>query len=146
MASNSSNQIIDMVEDFFKKLPPLPKAWTDVIVKIVPWIALIFGLLGVLASLAAIGVSTVVSPIIAMGGGVGAAANGMIGAVLALVSSGLLLASFPGTRKMKMSGWTLLFYSEVVSLVSSVVFLTVGGVIWTLVGLYIIFQIKKHYN
>ena len=145
-SNNSANQIINTVEEWYSKLPPLPRSWTEVIVKITPWIALVFGILGVLGSIAAFGILTVLSPFVALGGGVGAATNGVIGSLLALVSSGLLLAAFPGTRAGKMSGWNMLFYSEVVSLVSSVVFFSVGGVVGALIGFYILFQIKTHYR
>ncbi len=146
MAKTDANQLIGMMEDWYSKLPPLPKSWTAVIVKITPWIALVFGVLGVLGSIAAFGILTFLAPFVALGGGVGAATNGVIGSVLALLSSGLLLAAFPGTRDNKMSGWNMLFYSEVVSLVSSIVFFTVGGVVGALIGFYILFQIKSHYR
>lgn len=147
MASNNSvNQLIGSVEKLYSQLPPLPKAWDEVIVKITPWVALVFGILGVLAALAAVGVLTFLSPFVAMGGGIGAATSGVIGSVLALVSSALLLAAFPGTKANKMSGWNMLFYSEAVSLVSSVVYFSVGGVVGVLIGLYILFQIKSYYK
>ncbi len=146
MAKSDANQLIGMAEEQFKKLPPLPKQWNEVIVKITPWIALVFGVLGVLASLAAVGLLTFLAPFVALGGGIGTATNGIIGSVLALVSSALLLAAFPGTKANKMSGWNMLFYSEVVSLVASVVAISVGGVIGNLIGFYILFQIKSYYK
>lgn len=145
-SNNSANQIINTVGDWYSKLPPLPRSWTDVIVKITPWIALVFGIIGVLGSIAAFGTLTVLAPFVALGGGVGAATNGVIGSFLALVSSGLLLAAFPGTKAKKISGWNLLFYSEAVNLVSAVVFFSMGGIVGTLVGFYILFQIKGHYK
>ncbi len=146
MAKTDANQIVNTVEEWYSKLPPLPKSWTDVIVKITPWIALVFGALGVLGSIAAFGVLTVLAPFVAIGGGIGTAANGVIGSLLALVSSGLLLAAFPGTRARKMSGWRFLFWSEVVSLISAVIYFSVGGVTGALIGFYILFQIKSHYK
>jgi len=146
MASTDVNQIIGTVEQQYAKLPPLPKPWVEVFVKVAPWISLIFGILGVLTSIAAFGILTFLAPFVTLGGGVGSAANGVIGSVLALVSSALLLASFPGLRDRKLAGWRLLFYSEVVSLISSVVFFSVGGVVWALVWFYILFQMKSHYR
>lgn len=146
MAAKSSQDFIKMMEDWFSKLPPLPKNVNEVIVKITPWIALIFGVLGVLGSIALFGVTTVVAPLVAMGSGVGQATGGMVGAILALLSSVLLLAAFPGTNKRKMSGWTLLFYSEVVSTVASIIALNLTGVVGALIGFYILFQIKSYYK
>ncbi len=135
-----------MVGEWYAKLPPLPKNWREVIVKITPWVALVFGVLGVLISLAGLGILTVLSPLIAMGAGIGAASNGIVGVILALVSSALLLAAFPGTKANKLSGWTLLFWSGVVNIVSSVVAINLGGVLWGLIGFYFLFQIKSYYK
>ena len=146
MTQNSVNQLVDTMEGQFKKLPSLPANWRDVIVNITPWLALVFGLIGVFGSLAAVGILTFLAPLVLLGGGVGVASGGIIGAVLALVASVLMVTAFPGTRAKKISGWNLLFYSEAVSLVSSVVFFSVGGVIGALIGFYILFQIKSHYK
>jgi hypothetical protein len=135
-----------MVGEWYSKLPPLPRNWNEVIVKITPWVALIFGVLGVLGSLAAVGILTFLAPFVAMGAGVGQATGGVVGSVLALVASALMVAAFPGTNARKVAGWNLLFWSEIVSLVSSVVFFSVSGVIGVLIGLYILFQIKSFYH
>jgi hypothetical protein len=142
----AKTDLIGMAEEQYKKLPPMPKNWVEVITKITPWISLVFGILGVLTSLAAFGIFTVATPFMAMGSGVGAASGNIVAAVLWFVSSALMLASFPGTRAMKMSGWRLLFYSEVANLVSSVVIFSLGGVVGALIVFYILFQIKHHYK
>ena len=146
MAQNSANQLVDRMEEQFKKLPPLPANWKDVIVNIVPWLALIFGLIGVFGSLAAVGVLTFLAPAVLLGGGASVASGGIIGAVLALVASVLMVAAFPGTRAKKMSGWNLLFWSETVSVISSVIAFSIAGVIGALIGFYILFQIKSYYK
>lgn len=146
MAKADANQLIEMVEKQYSKLPALPKNWTEVIVKITPWISLIFGILGVLTALAAFGIFTVAAPFMAMGSGVGVASGNIVASVLWFVSSALMLASFPGTRAAKMSGWRLLFYSEVANLASSAVIFSVSGVLGALIVFYILFQIKNHYK
>ncbi len=145
MASSTAN-IINTVEEWYSKLPALPKDVRDVIAKITPWLALIFGVLGVLGAIAALGIFTAFSPLAMMGGGAMALGNGMITAVLALVSSALLLAAFPGTRKYKLSGWNLLFWSEAVTLLSSVLAISLSGILFSLIAFYLIFQIKSHYK
>ncbi|OGH15501.1 MAG: hypothetical protein A3E68_02145 [Candidatus Levybacteria bacterium RIFCSPHIGHO2_12_FULL_39_39] len=134
------------MEEWYSKLPALPRNWKDVIVQIAPWLALIFGIIGVLGSLVAVGLLTFLAPFILIGGGIGAASGGVIGAILALVASVLLLLAFPGTRARKISGWNLLFWSEVASVVSTIVALSVGGVVGALIGFYILFQIKSYYK
>jgi hypothetical protein len=136
--------VMAMAEEWFMKLPALPKGGREAIVGITPWIALIFGILGVLAGLAGVGLLTALSPFAYMGGGhpVGAIAASVIG----LVASALLLASFPGTKARKMQGWTMLFYSEVASLVAAVVSISVTGVVFSLIAFYLLYQIKSYYK
>lgn len=149
MAAENINmeQWTKALEEWFAKLPPLPKGITDVVVKVAPWLALVFGVLGVLGSIAATGLLAVLSPFMVLGGGLGVAAGSVVGAVLALVSSVLLLMAFPGLRDRKMAGWKWSFYAEVVSVASSVVALNLfGAVVGALIGFYILFQIKSYYK
>jgi hypothetical protein len=143
----SMDQYMKMMEEWFAKLPSLPTNVTDVLVKLAPWLAFIFGMLGVLGALAATGVLAVLSPLVMMGGGFGVAVGGVIGGLLALASSVLMLLAFPGLRDRKMAGWKWSFYSELVSIVGSLVALNlIGAVVSALVGFYILFQIKSYYK
>ena len=130
----------------YAKLPDLPANWREIIVNITPYLALIFGILGVVGSLAAVGVLTFLAPIVVLGGGVGVASGGVIAAVLVLVSSALLVLAYPGTCNRKMPGWKMLFWSEAVSVVSSLVAFSPRGIVGALIGFYILFQIKSHYK
>lgn len=145
MASNSQS-IITTVEDLFKKLPNLPKNVQEVIVTITPWIALIFGILGVLGGIAGLGILTAFSPVLVLGGSTSSAGMGIVSVILGLASSVLLLMAFPGTKARKLKGWNWLFWSEAVSLVSAVIAFSVGGVVFALIGFYLIFQIKSYYK
>ena len=144
--ANTVTMWMDKMEDWFLKLPSLPKSATDVLVKITPWIALIFGILGVLGSLAGLGILTALSPFVLVGNGIGTTATTFITALLALVSSALLLAAFPGTKAFKMQGWMMLFWSEVVSALSSILLLSLTGVIGAGIGFYLLYQIKRYYK
>lgn len=146
MAKSGASGIMDTVGDWYAKLPNLPANIREVIVKITPWIALIFGILGLLAGIAGLGVLTFLAPLVALGGGFQSAGTGIIASVLLIASAGLLLAAFPGTNKRKSQGWDFLFWSEVVSLVSSVLAISLTGVLGNLIGLYILYQIRTYYK
>ncbi len=138
---------IKTMETWFSKLPALPANVREVLVKIAPWVALIFGILGIVASIAATGVLAVLSPMVALGGGLGVAAGGVIGGLLALVGSVLMVMAYPGLRDHKMAGWRWSFWSETVSVVASLIALNlVGAVVGGLIGYYILFQIKSYYK
>lgn len=140
---------LKMLEEWFARLPlpPLPVNAKEGLVKIAPWLALIFGILGVLVSLSATGLLTVFSPFMVLGGGLGMAAGGLAGAVLGIVSSALMLMAYPGLKDRKMTGWKWSVYSQTVSVIASIVALNlVGALIGGLIGFYILFQIKSYYK
>lgn len=143
--SNSVNQWIDMAGEYFKRLPELPKGGRDAVVTIVPWLALVFGGFGtVFGGLALIGASIFPSAMFFMGRG--AVGQGIFLILLSLISSVLMLAAFPGAKSQKEKGWRLLYYSEVVSLVSSIVTLNLVGVLFNLIGFYFLYQIRSYYK
>jgi len=135
-----------MMEEWFNKLPPLPSNGREAIVKITPWVALVFGILGVLASLAGFGILTALSPFMMLGGGVNYAGTSIIQAIIGLVGAALLLLAFPGTKAGKAKGWMLLFYSEAVNILSAIIAVNLTGVIFSLVAFYLLFQIKSYYK
>ncbi|MGE5042174.1 MAG: hypothetical protein ACM3IJ_04710 [Candidatus Levyibacteriota bacterium] len=148
MAKSSTDSIIETVEKWYSAVPSLPKNFQEVLVKLAPWVALIFGILGLLAGIAGLGIMATLSPLAALGGvgGVRAAGSGILAAVLLIASSGLMLAAFPGLKSGKMNGWNMMFWSEVVTLVSSVLAISISGVVFDLVGFYLLFQIKRYYK
>ena len=110
--------------------------------KITPWIALIFGILGVLAGLGAVGVSPVV-----VFGGVRNSMVVLLSGVLTIVASVMMLMAYPKTKALRLNGWTLLFWSSVVSFVASLIIGSIlSAIIWGLVEFYLLFQIKSYYK
>lgn len=146
MAQSSTSNIIDTVGNWFDKLPALPKDVKEVIVKITPWIALIFGVLGILGGIAGLGILTVFSPFAMMGGGAQALGGGMVAAILLLASSVLMLMAFSGLKNAKARGWTLLFWSEGISIIGAVLGVSLSGILFSLIAFYLLFQIRSHYK
>jgi len=142
----SVNSIITSMEQLYAKLPSLPKNINDFIVMVVPWLALIFGILGILGSLSAFGVSVVASPLAALGGGFNVATGLIIATIIGLAASILELIAFPGLLNRKMSGWIFLFWVEVLGVLSALITLSGFGVIMALIWFYFLFQIKSYYK
>ncbi|MEK7571468.1 MAG: hypothetical protein AAB553_04270 [Patescibacteria group bacterium] len=138
---SQANDLIGMLEGVFKQAPHLPKNIQEVLVKIAPILALVFGILGIIVGLGAIGISPV-----AILGGVEASFMVMASGVLAIVSSILMLMAYPKLTKHAYAGWTLLFWSEAISAVSAVLSLSVGGVLGIIIGFYLLFEIKGQYK
>ncbi len=143
MADNkSANDLIKTMEGFFAKAPALPTQAKEILVKIAPWIALIFGILGVIAGVGAIGISP-----LALLSGLGNSLTVLLSGVLTLISSVLMLLAYPKLRALKMEGWKLLFWSEVAGVASSLIALAIGGaIIGGFIGFYLLFQIKSYYK
>lgn len=138
-----------MMEDWFMKLPALPKGGKEGIVTVTPWIALVFGILGILIGLFGFGIFTAFSPLMMMGGGMYHAGGGLLAAGLLLVSSVLLLLGFQGTHNHKLQGWNMLFWSNVVSTLGSLIAIFsggLGGLIANLIIFYLLYQIKSYYK
>ncbi len=141
----SANQIESVLEDLFKKLPPLPPNAVNGLVSVTPWIALIFGLLGVIGAISAFGALSFLAPFAVMGG----AKNYGLGLVSTIgwgISSVMMLLAFPGLKAGKTGGWNLLFWSELVSAIASVISISIGGIIGVAIALYLLFQIKNKYK
>lgn len=143
--SNSIEGYIDMVDEYFKKLPQLPKNARDAIVSITPWLALIFGILGVAASLVGLGLFTFLSPLLMLGA-TRAFGTGYVTVILGLAASVLLLLGFPGTQKKQEKGWRMIYYSEVVNLLVAIISISLSGVLFSLVGFYFLYQIRSYYS
>ncbi len=132
--------------DFYlvKKAPvAIPDAGREWIVKFGPWIAIVLLILTLPMLLVALGIGTVLIPF----GGPGYATGFGLATIVLIVQIGLLIAALPGLFARKMSGWQLLFYSQVVgSVVSVLTGSIVGGLLFGLIALYILFQIRPLYH
>lgn len=150
MSSKVSTDFIDTMGEWFGKFPALPKNWREVLVKITPILALIFGILGILVGIGGLGVLTVFSPLSVLGGaaGVSSYGTGFIAAIIYLLASIVLLAAYPGTKARKYSGWKLLFWSETANLLGGIIGMTsiISAIIGALIGFYILFQIRSYYK
>lgn len=144
-----SHDLIGILEPHFAKLPHLPKKAQDVLVQFIPYVALLFGILGIFGAISSLGILTATSPFAIMGGaeGVSAYGGGFIASLFWMVSAGLLLAAYPGLNARKFKGWNLLFWSEIVNLIGCVIAMTIlSGIISTVIWLYILYEIKSHYK
>jgi hypothetical protein len=135
--------------DFYlvKKAPfQIPDAGRELIVKFGPWITVVLLILLLPLLLFALGLGALVIPF-SGAAGVGYAASFGLLTIFVVVEVGLMIAALPGLFARKMSGWTLLFYSQLVGIVHSL--LTgniIGGLLTALIGLYILFQVRPLYR
>lgn len=132
--------------DFYlvKKAPfQIPDGGREIIVRFGPWITLILLILTLPLLLFALGIGAVFIPF----GGIGYASGFGVLTIFVIVEIGLMIAALPGLFARKMAGWRLLFYSQLVSIVYNVLSGSiVGGLLFGLISLYILFQVRPLYN
>jgi hypothetical protein len=148
--SNQLTQLPVTLEGYYKQTPTLPVGFRDFLVSIAPWVALIFGILGVLFGILGLGGSSVAT-------GLGAGHYGLAAFVSSLgmiVSFALLLAAYPGLKDRKLVGWRRFFWSEIAwtifALLADLVAMSLFGIVWTIIcsaiALYFVFQMKPAYK
>ena len=131
-----------------KKAPfALPMGLKEFIVKVSPYLVIIFAILALPLILAAVGLSAVLAPFAMMGGyGWG------YGAIISLIASVIVLVmeviAVPGLFKRTKNGWRMVFYASIVSFIGSILSISgiVGCIIGAIIGWYILFQVKDMYK
>ena len=145
MAEQQLQGLIATLDEYLVKKAPfqIPEGGKEFIVRFGPWISLVLLLMALPLLLVALGLGTIVAPFI----GVSYAAGFGIAAILALVQIVLFGMALPGLFARKMAGWTFLLYAELVGFVGSILSGSIiGGIIGTLIGLYILFQVRTKYS
>ncbi len=152
------------LEPFFAKFPHIPENGRKVIADIAPWIALVFGILGLFALLGAGALMTLLAIPLLLTGGVWVVV-GFITTLLGLAAVILQLLAFNPLKARMKKGWNYLFYglllgvlSTIISVVGSVMSAStmysnmhgtsslVSGVISFLIGGWLLFEIRSQYK
>jgi hypothetical protein len=152
---------------FVTKAPKLPEEGKKALVRYLPWINLVLGLLTVWSAWTLWHWAHVADKLL---GSINALNNlygtpvvttnrlsfGIwLGIIVLVIEAVLYLLAFPATRERKKSGWNLLFYAVLVNIVYAIlVFFTsyggfgslLGGLVGSAIGLYFLFQIRSAYT
>lgn len=132
------------IENFYLKLPGIPSELKDFIVKILPFISLIFGILLTIAAVIDLFGTPVLSAF-SMSGGSSFIRGLLVTNTLGIIQGIMMILAFAPLRKNKIVGWRLIFYAQVVWIFSSL--LTFSP--WFLISIllfYPFFQVKSNYR
>jgi hypothetical protein len=122
------------------QLPDNAKEW---LVQYGPWITIVLLVLTLPALLVLLGLGAVLIPFAGPGYGTGFG----IMAIGLIVHVALTVMALPGLFARKMSGWTLLFYARLVSIVANLLGgAVVSAVVVGVISLYILFQVRPLYK
>lgn len=124
-----------------QKAPQIPPNARETIVKIVPWLTAIFVVLSIPALLILLGFSAALLPF-ATAGAVWSPSS-----VLMVANLVLEALSLPGLFKRTRQGWLFAFYAVLVYGLQQLLDAHLGNfIISTLLGLYLLFQIRSYYK
>jgi hypothetical protein len=154
LTGKEAMNLIATVEQPFKNVPHLPKGLMDFLVKIVPWLAGLGGIMNIVSALEMF--NNAVNPrstfsLLADLVSVNPTYYWVAG-VLSLLSGALLLMAFKPLQARAFKGWVYLFWVNMLGIAMSVasIFLIsgswVGTVVGILIGLYILFEFKPYYK
>jgi len=157
-----------LVPAFTKNAPvQLPENVKKFIVKYLPIVNLVLGVLSLLATLSLWSWANTTTRIIdnvntvsAIYGGKETIPNRLsmlvwLSLIVAAATAVLYIAAYPGTKAKKKSGWNLLFYAVLLNLVYGVVNAftdygsvrgLIGTLVGTIIGLFFLFQIRSYYT
>lgn len=142
------SQLENTLEEYLVKKAPftLPTGVKDFIVMIAPWFTLVGLILAIPAILMVFGLGAIVAPM-AFLGGVKAGTTFTVSIAISIVALVLNALALPGLFKRTKSGWNFVFYSSLVGVISNIVTFSIGGlIIGSLLGLYVLFQVKEYYK
>lgn len=152
------------LEPFFAKFPHIPENGRKVITDIAPWIALVFGVLGLLGLLTAGSLMTLFAIPLLLTGGVWVII-GFITTLLGLAAVILQLLAFNPLKARMKKGWNYLFYGLLLGVLSTIISVVgsamsastmysnmhgtsslVSGGISFLIGGWLLFEIRSQYK
>jgi hypothetical protein len=144
--TDSFSQLDVAAEQLRAKLPLAPPGLLSGYMNVVPWIAIIFGVLGVLISLVALVGSTALGPLMVLFGAAGTGLSLILGSLLSLVAAAVDVAGGWLMLQRRATGWWLLAIGYVVGMLSSLVHVSILGLIFWLLIAYIHLQVKPNYR
>ncbi len=152
----------------FKDVPALPDSSKEALAKVWPWLALIGGVLQLLAALALYHLANYASRVIDLANSLSAYYSGQpvgpssfdktliyLGVLMLVVDAVILLLAFPKLQKREKGGWNLLFLGALINLVYGVVQIFtynrgigsfVGSLIGSLIAFYLLFQVREKFG
>lgn len=147
----SQNKLVTYIKNFdrlFSKLPNLPDFLPKFLLTISPWLALISGILGIIAGpiMALLGLLSLVTlkPLIIL--------SYISSAVIMILNTFLMFKAFKPLKHKSLQGWIYIFWSEILWLINGLIETLTGEQIWwvllisNFIGFYLLFEMKRIIN
>lgn len=135
-------------EYMVKKAPfQIPMGGKEFFVTVSPYVILVLAILAIPVIIAGLGLTAVLSPFAMMGGYYHFGVLGVLSGLLSLAALVVELMAVKGLFKRTRASWRLMYYASLIVLVGDLLsFNIVSGLIGSLIGWYILFQVKALYK
>jgi hypothetical protein len=144
--NDSFSQLDSAAEQLRVKLPLAPPGLLNGYMNVVPWVAMVFGVLGILVGLVALVGSTALGPLMVAFGAAGSGLSMILGSLLTLVGAAIDVAGGWMMHQRRATGWWLLSLGYVIALLSSLLHASILGLIFWLLLAYLHLQVKPNYR
>jgi len=139
------DKLIKTIDGYVKKAPTLPANIKELLVQFAPWGAIITIAISIPTILSIFGIGSYLGAYGFMYGGLGP--RYMIVIAFLIANAVIRGLSIPGLFAKSIKGWNLFFYSILLYAVYSLInYDIIGGLITTLISLYLAFQVKEYYK
>ncbi len=131
---------------FLEKAPfQVPVHIKESIVKYVPWINLVLMIILLPVVLTVLGLGTIITPVSFLGG-IGAGFSFTLTIIFTIVILVLRALALPGLFNHKRNGWVFTYYGDLINVVLNIISLSVIGLLFDIVFLFILFQVRNYYK
>ncbi len=127
------------------KAPDLPAGFKKNLVSFIPYLSLIFLILGLPLFLAFFGISFFLLPFSFLSGPESGIVY-LINLVLSAISLILLAKSIPDLFRRRAKGWSYIYWTSLIHVFINIITFNLLGLIFMIVPLYFLFQIKSYYK
>ncbi|MES2794863.1 MAG: hypothetical protein V4683_02800 [Bacteroidota bacterium] len=132
---------------FTEKLPAFPENIKDLLVQVIPWLALLGAIFGALSFITLVGAGSFLSFINI---GTGAYGGSLWAMWLGIISLGAITffcaISFKPLKNMEKKGWNYMYYLSLISFVLNLLSgAIIGAIVGAFIGFWISFQVKARY-
>lgn len=147
-SSGSRGQWEEYVEQARAKLPEPPPNLMDAYVKWIPWIAIVFGVIGLIFSVGFGLFAAVLSPFLVLAGGEGikTGLSSIFAIVLGGVASVLSLAGGWMMKQMRATGWWIYAVGLIVSVLNDLATFSILGLAITLLIAWLHVHVRPRYS
>ena len=145
------NQLEGFLDEYLVQKAPfaLPDNVKEFIVKVMPYLILVFAIVTIPVIVAALGLTALLAPFALLSGvtGHGFGLWGILHVAVALASLIVELFAVKGLFARTKRGWRLAFYASLIGLAGNILsFDILNGILGAIIGWYFLFQVKEKYT